>query len=475
MTASGQAPVTYNYDSNSRLRQVIKGSQFVKLDYDALNRRTQLTLPNNVSTEYFYDVASRITEIVYKNTAGTLGNLTYQYDSAGNRKGVGGTFAQIVLPNPVVSANYDAANRQLQFGDNTMAYDLAGNLTSIASSSGLTTLSWDARQRLSGLTAPGAVAEFRYDPLGRRTSKQINGQLTQNFHDELTELSANSNSNTSVFLSGLGIDEPWSRNSTEFYLADALGTVIGLTDASGALNNRYNYEPFGKTSVQGASSNTFQFAGRENDGTGLYYYRARYYSAALQRFVSEDPLRFWGGDVNLYVPMRNNPVNFTDAVGLSSNSGGDGSSWNFVNWFSKEGADLTVGQTRSCGGTVVGDPRELANYSPSDENLARDQFSRQETACLVHDIQLGQLGKPFYHPDAWRINLRLVENTDGSGLGNMAFRGIFRFMAAYEFAIDWSVRNIQARLNPLTLGYKEGLDIEGLKPGESYMPPAPGF
>jgi len=39
------------------------------------------------------------------------------------------------------------------------------------------------------------------------------------------------------------------------------------------------------------SANPFQYSGRENDGTGLYYYRARYYHPKLMRFVSEDPLR----------------------------------------------------------------------------------------------------------------------------------------------------------------------------------------
>jgi len=62
--------------------------------------------------------------------------------------------------------------------------------------------------------------------------------------------------------------------------------------------------------------------GRENDGTGLsgvegglYYYRARYYSPTLQRFISEDPIRFLGG-INYYRYVDNNPVNFNDPYGL---------------------------------------------------------------------------------------------------------------------------------------------------------------
>src|SRR5581483_6382816 len=38
-----------------------------------------------------------------------------------------------------------------------------------------------------------------------------------------------------------------------------------------------------------------QYTGRDNDGTGLFYYRARYYNPTLQQFISEDPIGFAGG------------------------------------------------------------------------------------------------------------------------------------------------------------------------------------
>jgi RHS repeat-associated protein len=61
----------------------------------------------------------------------------------------------------------------------------------------------------------------------------------------------------------------------------------------------------------------YQYTGREFDAdTGLYFYRARWYSAELGRFVSEDPIGFAGGDVNLYGYVENNPVRFTDSTGL---------------------------------------------------------------------------------------------------------------------------------------------------------------
>ena len=64
------------------------------------------------------------------------------------------------------------------------------------------------------------------------------------------------------------------------------------------------------------SANAAQFTGRENDGTGLYFSRARYYSPQHGRFTAEDPLGFGGGDTNVYSYVFNSPTNWTDPLGL---------------------------------------------------------------------------------------------------------------------------------------------------------------
>lgn len=320
--ASGIGTVAYGYDANSRLRQVTNAGQSVTLTYDALNRRSSLTLPNGVSTEYRYDAASRVNELAYRNSSGTIGNLTYQYDAAGNRRGVGGSLARTLLPDAVASASYDSANRQLQFGSRAMTYDLAGNVTSIAEGAGVTSLTWDARERLANLTTPGTQAAFSYDAFGRRHAKQINGTLTRTLHDGLTPV-LDLSGTPQTYLTGRGIDEPWARNNAEFYLADAIGSILGITDAAGALTTQYIYDPFGRGQVEGSSpsSNAFQFTARENDGTGLYNYRARYYSPDTGRFVSEDPIGLLAGDTNYYAYVGNRPTRFVDPLGLERSTG----------------------------------------------------------------------------------------------------------------------------------------------------------
>jgi RHS repeat-associated protein len=82
------------------------------------------------------------------------------------------------------------------------------------------------------------------------------------------------------------------------------------------VHTEYTYDPFGGTTTSGAATpNTFGFTGREAEGTGLYLCRARYYDPTRQRFVSEDPIGFEGGDVNVHAYLGNSATNGTDPTG----------------------------------------------------------------------------------------------------------------------------------------------------------------
>jgi len=228
------------------------------------------------------------------------------------------------LPTAVVAANiaYDAANELTRWNSATtnLTYDNNGNLATETQSGVTTTYAWDARNRLTGISRAGLTAAFVYDGLGRRNSKTINGTTTGFWYDGndvYAELTGGTPSAT--YIRGLSIDEPYIRKgaSDEFYEADALGTSIALTNVAGASQTTYTYEPFGNATQAGtASGNAFQYTGRENDGTGLDYYRARYYSPLPQRFISEDPIGFAGGDTNRYAYVQSAPLSWTDPDGL---------------------------------------------------------------------------------------------------------------------------------------------------------------
>jgi RHS repeat-associated protein len=317
MTVLGQPTVTYGYDVADRLAQIAEGSATFTVAYDTANRRTSLMLPNGVGTSYTYDAASRLTGLSYALGGTPLGTLTYSYDANGHRTVTGGTWAATGLPQPVASATYDAANRQVTFGGLTLSYDLNGNLTG----DGTTIYTWDARNQLVGITGASVTASFGYDPRGRRQGKTVNGTATQFLYDGLTPVQEQQGDSPAAnLLTGLGIDEYFTSTDAtgaSHFLTDALGSTIALADATGRVQTTYTYEPFGATTITGAAiTNSFDYTGRANDGIGLYYYRARYYHPGLQRFIAEDPIEFAGGDPNLYAYVANNPTAHTDPTGL---------------------------------------------------------------------------------------------------------------------------------------------------------------
>ena len=320
MTVAGQTAVTYSYDNANRLTQVQQGTNTVTLAYDDADRRTSLTLPNGNSLTYAYDAASQLTSLTYKQGATVVGDVSYTYDAAGNRTKVGGALSRVTIPPALSTVSYNANNQQTTFGTNTETYDLNGNLSTVTDSSGTATYSWNARNQLTGISATGFAASFTYDSFGRRTGRTVQGVVTNFVYDGLNPVQEKAGSTvTANVLTGLRIDEFFQRTDgvgTSTLLPDALGSTVALGDNTGTLQTQYTYEPFGyATTSCTASTSTYTYTGREDDGSGLYYYRARYYHPRLQRFIAEDPIGFLGGDTNLYSYAQDNPLSYNDPSG----------------------------------------------------------------------------------------------------------------------------------------------------------------
>jgi RHS repeat-associated protein len=225
---------------------------------------------------------------------------------------VGGSYAATGLPNAISTTAYDAANELTQWGTVTPTYDSNGNMVS----DGTNSYVWNARNQLVSMNLNGD--SFQYDPFGRRVGKTIVASTTNYMYDGANPVQELSGSTVTANLLTGEIDEYFTRTDSSGaanLLTDALGSTLALTNASGSTLASFNYEPFGKTTITGSSASTYQYTGRENDGTGVYYYRARYYSPTLQRFVSEDPLALQAS-TSLYRYVSNSPVNAKDPRGL---------------------------------------------------------------------------------------------------------------------------------------------------------------
>jgi RHS repeat-associated protein len=129
---------------------------------------------------------------------------------------------------------------------------------------------------------------------GRRVTKGLLTGTANFLYDRANTVQEFVAGNVTANLLTGGIDEYFERTDSagaRSFLSDAVGSTVALADSTGTIQTQYTYDSFGNTSFSGATStNTYQFTGRENDGTGLYYFRHRYYSPLMQRFISEDPI-----------------------------------------------------------------------------------------------------------------------------------------------------------------------------------------
>ncbi|MEN5119137.1 RHS repeat-associated core domain-containing protein [Luteimonas sp. TWI662] len=98
--------------------------------------------------------------------------------------------------------------------------------------------------------------------------------------------------------------------------ADALGSVVAVTDENGAVVERREYEPHG-AQLTSALQNGPGYTGHVRDAaTGLTYMQQRYYDPQIGRMLSRDPVTAYSsGDMrsfNGYAYANNNPYHFTD-------------------------------------------------------------------------------------------------------------------------------------------------------------------
>ncbi|MFZ0641082.1 MAG: IPT/TIG domain-containing protein [Candidatus Acidiferrales bacterium] len=358
-TAPDGSTNTYSYDTLNRLTTLANSwAGSFGFSYDALSRLTQMTRPNGIATNYQYNTLSRLLSVLHQAGSSTIDGASYTLDAAGNRTAktddlagvtsdytydkiyeltqvvqgsnttesysydpVGNRTASLAIPSYTVNSS----NELTSDSNALFAQDYNGNTTLKTDSTGSTTYAWDYENRLSSVTLPnsGGTVQFKYDPFGRRIEK-ISSNATSIFVYDGNNLVETVNSSGGVvarYAQGQTIDEPLAmqRGSTvDYYEQDGLGSVTSLTAANGSVAQTYTYDSFGNTTNStGSLTNFFRYTGREFDTeTGLYFLRGRYFDPQTGRFLSEDPMEFAAGDVNLYRYVYNNSVNSVDPTGF---------------------------------------------------------------------------------------------------------------------------------------------------------------
>jgi RHS repeat-associated protein len=306
-----------NYDASSNV------NSFFEYTYDLVGRKTAVVTEDG-SWSYDYDDAGQLIEAIFTST--TVGipstSIEYQYDNAGNR---------IATIENSVTTNYTTndLNQYTAVGGKALAYDDDGNLITQTQTSNNYSYVYDIDNRLIQVTKPGGViVSYEYDVFGNRSAIVDNGVRTELLVDpfgngnviaEYDSLGAR----VVTYTYGMGLTSRTDALGVHgFFDTDATGSVIGLTDNSGAIANKYIYTPFGDELYEAETvSNNFEFhgsIGATEDAENLLYMRERSYDVELGRFLSEDPLYLTGDVANLYRFANNDPIQFVDPTGEMS-------------------------------------------------------------------------------------------------------------------------------------------------------------
>lgn len=372
MTLAGSPYATYQYDAVNRLTTLTDSlSQSFTYSYDAVDRLSTRIAPSGVSSNFTYDDLDRLFELSHTKSPATLSTNQYGYSDANNMTSWLGSSGNRRF-------NYDAADRVVSVlkmgGSESYGYDAAGNRTSshlsasysysgfnklTASASatytydndgrlltkvdgaGTRTLTWDGDNRLKQVAVPGGpTVTYKYDALGRRIERTTSAGADERYVYDGPDVLADLNSSSAVtttYLNGLGVDDHLRQTSTatgvSYFLTDHLGTTSALTDSSGSVVETLAYDSFGNNG--GSTRTRYTYTGRERDpDTGLLYYRARFYDPQLGRFISEDPIGFAGGDVNLYGYVWQNPLLARDPSGLDGDDDWTPGGW--ADWIEKK-------------------------------------------------------------------------------------------------------------------------------------------
>jgi RHS repeat-associated protein len=351
----------YAYDNANRLTTLTdEASNNFTFAYDNANKLISRVAPNGVTSSYDYDGMSRLTRLKHYTTGGTLYDDQFSYNTANQISQIAGlaqtrvfTYDNInrltgvsVGGTPVESYTYDAVgnrtashlsssytmgsfNRLTATNSATYSYNANGSMTGKTEGLVNWTYGWDRENKMVSAGDGTTSVSYQYDALGRRIKRTHGSSVEKYTHDGLDVVLDDVNSTLTKYQNGPGIDNKFKAVTSAtpvYFLQDHLGSSVALANSAGSVTDSNGYDSFGNP-TNGSFPSRYQFTSREIDAlTGLQFSRARFYDQDLGRFVSEDPIGFRGGDMNLYGYVWNSPPNFTDPLGLDG-WGNDSADW----------------------------------------------------------------------------------------------------------------------------------------------------
>lgn len=251
--------------------------------------------------------------------------ISYKYDLSGNRisRDTDGRTENYL---------YNSRNQLTQLtGDDkniSYTYDPAGNLTEEHSTEHKKIYSYDTYNRNTEINGNDFTQKNHYDAEGYRYSIEENDKVTNFVYRcgiMLAELDEAGNQAKTYTLgneyaghvSELNNSLTSENKAASYYITDEQGSIRYILDQSGEVQNYYQYSAFGETIIsEETTPNRLRYnAQTEDELTGLYYLRARYYAPGIGRFTQEDVI--YNDGLNLYAYCNSNPVMYSDPSGFA--------------------------------------------------------------------------------------------------------------------------------------------------------------
>jgi RHS repeat-associated protein len=369
------------------LKDLLESIQGVAtFSYYTDGRLGQTHFSNGVTTDYRYDTNGR-TQTIHAYTGTNLLDVSYTYDAAGNITHIQNNYQSALgewITSPE-SYTYDDVNRLLSasngFGTILYKYDSQkrlsvdenGQITSYAYdydvllSAGTTTYTYDQNgntlsksaehewvyyynnaNRLTQVDKDGQMfAQYTYNGDGNRIKKVEWSDDVQDYettyyiYSGINVIYEKNDTGTAMYVYGPSgrIAKKITINNettTSYYVTDHLRSTRLITDETGNPLTSVAFYPFGNPNNYTGFTQSYLFAGKEQDATGLYYFNARYYDPEIGRFITRDPYSWLPDDPRLsgtsgtitkwlinpqrfdrYTYAQNNPLRYTDPTGLS--------------------------------------------------------------------------------------------------------------------------------------------------------------
>lgn len=269
----------------------------------------------------------------------------------------------------------------------------------------------------------------------------------------LSELDEEKNCNKGYILGneyvGMWESEEGS-NDYSYYLTDEQGSIRFTLNETADVENYYQYSAFGENLVKEEKvSNRLRYNAQiEDDLTGLYYLRARYYNPMTGRFTQEDVI--YNDGLNLYAYCNSNPVMYDDPSGFAKKSKTP------CKAKTGDGGDASVSESGSkTAKEIIGD--RVQGFDLEPHPTSNKQLSSSKMKELKNKIDSRTATREEY--DLYEWNKKMTQRRS-EGVKDFWNQERERIISGEETSRNWSQEQIADILSGKTPKY-DGKPIQG--------------